>query len=284
MAAMSVAVAARVPSFAAVQRFFWTPKGLLTLALVVLVGVAAAHTGLALIAGPIAAAVAAGVAIDVPILRLRNGAWSFPSGAILTGLIIAMVQSPHEPWAVAAATSAIAIASKYVARTHSANVFNPAALALVVSFHVFGTGQDWWGALPDLPLAAAAVLVALGIFIANRVNKLPMVLAFLGVYYCLFTLSAFFGNPALVAEVFRTPDVQAVLYFAFFILTDPPTSPTRYRDQIVCATIVAAVSFGVFTWAGVVYYLLAGVLVGNVWEAWRRHRARVRRHLEPKKH
>jgi hypothetical protein len=26
----------------------------------------------------------------------------------------------------------------------------------------------------------------------------------------------------------------------------------------------------IFEWTGAVYYLLAGVLVGNVWEAWRR--------------
>ncbi len=29
-------------------------------------------------------------------------------------------------------------------------------------------------------------------------------------------------------------------------------------------------SYAFFEWAGVVYYLLAGVLAGNVWEAWRR--------------
>jgi hypothetical protein len=40
---------------------------------------------------------------------------------------------------------------------------------------------------------------------------------------------------------------------------------------------VAVVSFTLFEWAGVVYYLLAGVLVGNVWEAWRRlHRRSTR--------
>ena len=30
------------------------------------------------------------------------------------------------------------------------------------------------------------------------------------------------------------------------------------------------ISYALFEWAGVVYYLLAGVLAGNVWEAWRR--------------
>jgi len=73
-----------------------------------------------------------------------------------------------------------------------------------------------------------------------------------------------------VAEIFRTPDVEAVLYFATIILTDPPTSPAKYPDQLVCGVIVAVVSFAFFEWGGVVYYLLAGVLAGNLWEAWRR--------------
>jgi Na+-translocating ferredoxin:NAD+ oxidoreductase RnfD subunit len=99
---------------------------------------------------------------------------------------------------------------------------------------------------------------------------LPLVLTFLGAYFLLFTMAAFVGNPLTVAEIFRTPDAEAALYFAFIILTDPPTSPAKYPDQIVCGLIVAVVSFAFFEWAGVVYYLLAGVLAGNVWEAWRR--------------
>jgi hypothetical protein len=33
---------------------------------------------------------------------------------------------------------------------------------------------------------------------------------------------------------------------------------------------VAVASYAIFEWMGAVYYLLAGVLVGNAWEAWRR--------------
>jgi hypothetical protein len=79
-----------------------------------------------------------------------------------------------------------------------------------------------------------------------------------------------------VAEIFRTPDLQMALYFAFFILTDPPTSPVKNRDQVICGVIVAFVSYGVFEWVGAAYYLLAGVLAGNLWEAWRRYAARRR--------
>jgi len=181
-----------------------------------------------------------------------------------------MILTPHEPWYVAACTSAVAIASKYIFRVRSTNVFNPAALGLVATFYVFHTGQSWWGALPQITPLALIALIAAGAFIADRVNKVPLVLIFLGTYFTLFTLTAFWGNPEKVAEIFRAPDLQAVLYFAFFILTDPPTSPVKYPDQLLCGVMVAVVSFAIFEWVGAAYYLLAGVLVGNVWEAWHR--------------
>jgi Na+-translocating ferredoxin:NAD+ oxidoreductase RnfD subunit len=267
------------------RKFFRTPKGLLTIVLVMLTALAAPAEGLRIVWPELLGAVGAAAAIDVLILRWRNGGWEFPSGAVLTGLIVAAVLTPREPWYVPAITSAIAVVSKYVFRTRSANVFNPAALALVVAYYWFESGHSWWGALPELPIYALAILMAAGIFISDRVNKMPLVVMFLGLYYLFFTVMAFVGAPVRVASLFRAPDLHAVLYFAFFILTDPPTSPVKYPDQLIFAVIVAVVSIVVFQWIGAIYYLLAGVLVGNIWEAWRRvhlHRQRERaRALQP---
>ncbi|HEX5070807.1 MAG TPA: RnfABCDGE type electron transport complex subunit D [Vicinamibacterales bacterium] len=255
-------------------RFFRTPKGILTILLAILVALAAPAAGIVTAWRSVLVAAAAGMLVDAPILRRREGAWTFPSGALLTGALVAMVLSADEPPHVVAITSAAGVASKYLFRTRTANVFNPAALALIGTFHVFDTAQNWWGALPELPPYMVTVVFATGIFMTIRVNKMPMVLAFLGVYYAAFTATAFASDPAGVAEIFRAPDLHMALFFSFFILTDPPTSPTKYRDQIICGAIVAVVSFGVFEWLGAAYYLLAGVLAGNLWETARRLRVR----------
>jgi Na+-translocating ferredoxin:NAD+ oxidoreductase RnfD subunit len=257
-----------------VRRFFRTPKGLLTIVLAILTALAAPHEGLSRVAPGLASAILVAMLIDAPILRMRGRTWAFPSGALLTGWIVALIFSAQEPWYVTAITSAVGVVSKYLFRTRTANVFNPAALAIVATFYVFDTGQSWWGALPEITPFALVVLMATGIFITDRVNKMPMVLAFLGAYFLLFTVTAFLRDPAHVAEIFIAPDLHAVLFFAFFILTDPPTSPVKYPDQLICGAIVAVVSYGVFEWIGAAYFLLAGVLAGNVWEAWRRVRAR----------
>ncbi len=268
----------------ALGRFFRTPKGLLLVVLMLLVVMALPTEGFGLVLPGLFSSVGLAAAVDLVLLRFRNKRWEFPSGAVLTALLVVMVLSPHQPWYVAAVTSVVGVVSKYVFRTRSANVFNPAALALVATFYVFDTGQNWWGALPELSPFAIVALFATGIFITDRVNKMPLALMFLGVYYLLFTVVAFTGNPTHVVEIYRTPDLHAVLFFAFFILTDPPTSPVKYRPQLVCGALVAVVSFVVFEWIGAAYYLLAGVLVGNVWEAWRRvrmHRKRPARAHPP---
>jgi enediyne biosynthesis protein E5 len=254
-----------------VIRFFKTPKGVLIIILVGLMAIAAPGEGVRAVLLNMGSAILIAGIVDLVILRLRKHAWRFPSGAVLTAMIVTMVVRAQEPWYVPAALSGVAVISKYLIRTRSANVFNPAAFALVVMMYLLPAGQSWWGALPDVfPIWLRAALLAGGIYIADRVNKLPLILSFLGAYFLLFTVTAYLGDPRRVAEIFRSPDVEAVLFFAFIILTDPPTSPARYRDQWICGIIVAATSYAVFEILGVVYFLLAGALVGNVWAAWRR--------------
>jgi hypothetical protein len=156
-------------------KFFKTPKGLLTLILVILAAMAAQREGLrAVLPGLLSAAIIAGVA-DMAILRIRKKSWEFPGGAVLTTLIVAMVLQAQEPWFVVTITSVTAILSKYLFRSRFANVFNPAALAIVLSYYMFHTGQSWWGALPELTLYAQPVLVVAGLFITDRVNKMPLI-------------------------------------------------------------------------------------------------------------
>lgn len=259
------------------QRFFRTPKGLLLLCFVPVTIVAAVSAGLKVTVPTLVVAVAAAALIDLPILRAREKEWVIPDGAILTGLIVAMVLSPHEALWIAAATSAIAIASKYLVRARSANVFNPAALALFISYYAFHAGHSWWGSLAEAPVWALAILFATGVFNTVRVNKTAAALAFFAAWFTLVTVAAFSGQDAHVAELFRTPDAQAAAYFAFFMVTDPPTSPPKPRDQVIFGVIAAVVAFAVFEVTGAAHYFLAGVLVANAWEAWRRTRVRSRR-------
>jgi Na+-translocating ferredoxin:NAD+ oxidoreductase RnfD subunit len=271
----------------AIRRFFRTPKGLLTIVLVVLIALSAPGEGLELVGPGVFASILLAGLIDALILRfirhrVTGHPWEFPSGAVLTAMLVCMVLSAREPWYVMASTSVLAVVTKYLLRTRAGNLFNPAALAIVASFYLFGTAQSWWGALPNLPPASLTVLMITGLFIADRVNRVPLVLAYLGAYFLLFTAAAYVGDPRVVGGIFRSPDVHAALFFAFFFLTDPPTSPVAYRPQLICGVIVAVAGFLIFEWLGAVHFLLSGALVGNVFEAWNRGRPLTFRHFVPR--
>jgi Na+-translocating ferredoxin:NAD+ oxidoreductase RnfD subunit len=251
-------------------RFLKTPKGLLLVLLTATTLVALANQPFDDAAPAVLIAMAVAGLLDMAIIWVLRSEWEFPSGALLTGLIIGVILRPQEPTSVVVAVSVIAIVSKHVLRTRWSNVFNPAALALVVSSFLFSTGQSWWGSMPDFGLLGIIVMCAIGLFIADRINKLPLVVVFLGAYFALFTAASFLGKPLDVAEVFRTPDLQATLFFAFFMVDDPPTCPARYEDQIPFGLIVAVASFVIFIVVGAVYFLPAGLLVANAWESGRR--------------
>ena len=267
---MSIRPPARGPILRPVTRFLQTPKGLLLIVLGLLLGLAIPQEGASLVAPGLALITGTAVALDLVLFRWLRRKWIFPSGAILTGIIIAVVLSDHEPAYVEVATAAIAIGSKHLLRTRWSNVFNPAALALVASALLFDSAQSWWGALPDLGLPGIIALLAVGAFIADRINKLPLLLAFLGAYFALFSGASFLLEPGRVAEIFRAPDIQAVLFFAFIMVDDPPTCPVRYGDQVMFGILVAVTSYALFVVNGAVYYLPAGLLVGNSWETCRR--------------
>jgi len=96
----------------------------------------------------------------------------------------------------------------------------------------------------------------------DRLNKFPLVLTFLASYFGLFALLSL-SQPQAVAEMFRAPFVQAALFLAFFMLTDPPTSPNRYVDQVWYGLLAAGASAAAQLVGAGQVYLLVGVLIAN---------------------
>src|SRR5262249_46305029 len=77
-------------------------------------------------------------------------------------------------------------------------------------------------------------------------------------------------DPAVVSEMYRAPFLQATLFLAVFMLTDPPTSPSRYADQVAIGTLAAVVAVASQLAGAGQAYLLLGVLAANAALAGRR--------------
>ncbi len=253
-------------------RWLRTPKAVVIAMLMVLAAAASSSEGPGRVAPQFLMAVGAAVGIDLLLRRLRRGVSEIPDGAVITGMIAAMVLIAGAPPAAVVIAAAVAVASKYFLGTNQIQLFNPAAFGLLVCLVLLPTGQSWWGALTDLPWPAVAPLIVGALVAANRVRRLPMLLAFLGIYFAIFLLLAVPLSDSVprIAEIFRIPFLNAAIFFSGFMLTDPVTSPGRARDQVWFACVAAFGAAAVFMVVAGLWYLLAGLLMANAWWAWKR--------------
>jgi Na+-translocating ferredoxin:NAD+ oxidoreductase RnfD subunit len=269
---------------ARLRRFARSPKGFLlrylsALTLIALPGEPAARVGLAILT-----ATAAAITLDVALERLRFHRWILPDGAAITGLLCALILAPQSAWYLPPAAGAIGIASKHLGRIRwgkrRIHVLNPAAAGLLATLLAFPAGQSWWGALTNRPTIWILALITIGIAVDRHVAKLPQALAFLGTYYGLFTTIAFttMGGGLLsisqrLAEIYRRPFLDTALFFAFFMLTDPPTSPNRDDEQVRFGALAGAIAVLAYLTIHTLAFPLAGLLAANLALAWQRRRA-----------
>jgi Na+-translocating ferredoxin:NAD+ oxidoreductase RnfD subunit len=209
-------------------------------------------------------AVGAASAVDIICSHIAKRKRTLPDGAVITGLIIALILSTTASWYIVAATSIMAILSKHLFVHKKKPIFNPAAFGLLLSILFFGTGQSWWGAFGDLPAWTIAFLLIGGYMVTNRVNKFPQVFSYLGTYLILIFIMGLI-HVGGATDALRPPFINASLFFALFMLTDPPTSPAKDKDQVVFGILSAVVGVVVYGIFGGLMYLFIGLLIGNLY-------------------
>ncbi|MFD3449665.1 RnfABCDGE type electron transport complex subunit D [Microbacteriaceae bacterium 4G12] len=245
-----------------------TPKRSVLVMLLLLMGIAqvsaGAYTGL--VHTGIAALTA--MVLDTFIAGMKKQKLSFPDGAAITGLIVGLVLSPMTSAYIIALTAVIAIVSKHVFKVKKKPIFNPAAFGLLITAVLFSSGQSWWGGLSTLPVWCLIFVCMTGFFVTQKVNKFPQVFSFLGVYFLIIFIMGVKGIGNM-GDMLRVPYINSALFLAFFMLTDPPTSLAKYKDQIVFGVITAVASIAAYMVFGGIVFLLVGVLVANGWKAWK---------------
>jgi len=159
---------------------------------------------------------------------------------------------------VAALAAVVAIGSKFVIRWKDKHVFNPTNLALVV---MIGSGLGWispgqWG-----QVAWFGFLIAcLGSLVVTRAARADVTLAFLSFYVGLLIARALWLGDPLTIPLHQI-ESGALLIFAFFMISDPKTTPDSRTGRIIYALFVTLaaiyVQFGLFRPNGPLWGLIA---------------------------
>jgi Na+-translocating ferredoxin:NAD+ oxidoreductase RnfD subunit len=253
-----------------INQFIKTPKGfvLILLSFLSLVSIFATR-GVDLRAlFNVILAVITGIGFDLIVGMFYKKKRFFSDGGVLTGLIIAMVLSSFTTWYITVVTTIIALLSKHVIKMKRKPVFNPAAFGLLVSSYLFASMQSWWGGMSLLSTWFLIVLCVSGLWVTRRVKKFSQVISFLASYAIVCVILMLFKQThsnALYAV--ENPMLNAALFLAFFMLTDPPTSPAKRRDQIWFGAITGVLSVAIYMiFPAELSYLLIALLTANLFK------------------
>jgi len=203
---------------------------------------------------------ATALATQVACGRLFGGP-PFLSGArsaLISGLSLCLLLRTNHV-ELAALAAVIAIAGKFLVRVRGKHLFNPTnggivALMLLSDYVWVSPGQ--WGAAAFL----AFLFACAGTLVVTRAARSDVTFAFIAAYAALVLgRSLYLGEP--IAIPLHRLQSGALLLFAFFMISDPKTTPDSRAGRVLFAALVAFggwyVQFRLFRTNGLLWSLAA---------------------------
>jgi enediyne biosynthesis protein E5 len=185
-------------------------------------------------------AVGSACLLDVAIAACLRRQWMIPLSAYITALSVGLLLESYD-WRVYVVAPAWGILSKYLLRDSTRHFFNPSNFGLVMVL-LFGHGVasiapgSQWGA--DYRVALA--IVGLGLIMMMRINRLDLVLAWLGGFGLMSLVRMALGQGGLVFAFGPLTGAEFAL-FTFSMMPDPKTSPPTRRGRIAWGLSIAVV-------------------------------------------
>ena len=163
-----------------------------------------------------------------------------PLSALITSMSLTLLLRTDQV-ALAALAASIAIGSKFLIRVRGKHVFNPANVALVslmlTSDRAWISSGQWGSAA-----LGAFTLACLGFIVLTRARRAETTLAFLAAYTSLLLGRALWLGDPLAIPLHQLQN-GALLVFAFFMISDPMTTPDSAAGRSAYGALVAAVAF-----------------------------------------
>lgn len=159
---------------------------------------------------------------------------------LITALSLTLLLRTGSVW-LSIAAGVLAIGSKYLIRYKGKHIFNPANFALVIlSLTLSGVwiSPGQWGAAS---LLAIGLIMAGGI-VTGKAKRWDVSIALLLSYGALiFTRALWLGDPLSIP--LHQMQSGALLVFAFFMISDPKTTPDSRAGRVIYAALVALIGF-----------------------------------------
>jgi len=209
-------------------------------------------------AGQVAVTVGSAVGLQLVAARLSGLAASGWTSALISSISLCLLLRTND-LRLAGCAAVVAIGSKFVLRVGAKHVFNPTNLALVV---LLATSDGAWVSPGQWGDAAfvAFLLACLGTVVVTRASRADVSFAFLACYVGLMIArAAWLGDPVEIP--LHRLQSGSLLLFAFFMISDPKTTPDSRAGRLLFAAAVAlgayCVHFVLFRTNGLLWSLAA---------------------------
>lgn len=188
--------------------------------------------------------------------------------ALISGLSLCLLLRTNSVLCAILA-GAVTIGSKFVLRWRGKHIFNPTNIGLVLILalapqHAWIAAGQWGsGAMAAFAIACAGSLVI------GRAQRSATTLAFLCTYAALLLArAAWLGDPLPLA--LHMLQNGTLLVFAFFMLSDPKTTPNSVPARLLFGSLVACsaafVQFVLFRRNGFLWALAACAITVPLWD------------------
>jgi Na+-transporting NADH:ubiquinone oxidoreductase subunit NqrB len=186
---------------------------------------------------PLTAAVMLAVVLGTQAVGARVTGDRFdPRSALISGLSLCLLLRTNV-LALAAVAAGLAIASKFLVRVQGKHVFNPTNGALVAML-IFTDGvwvsPGQWGSAAIF----AFLLASAGGLVVNRAARADVTWTFLAAHAALLLARTLWLGDPLAIPLQRLANGALVL-FAFFMISDPRTTPDSRAGRVLFAVLVA---------------------------------------------
>ncbi len=199
---------------------------------------------------------------------LRERSLLVPLSAYISSLSLSLLLNyAHSPYLLFLPVF-LTIGSKYLLTLHGRHLYNPSMFGVVVTLLVSGglittaPAYQWGG---TWAVSAFMVTAALALFVF-RVDRVWLVASFL-VFYALQTaFRAYVMRHHLPAEALFLGTISSPPFylFCFFMLTDPRTSPSSRRGQVLTALAITLVDLALHLRESLFTFLYAAFVVATV--------------------
>jgi enediyne biosynthesis protein E5 len=179
-----------------------------------------------------------------------------PRSPLISGLSLCLLLRTNTLF-LAFLTAVVTIASKFIFQRGGKHIFNPTNFGIVAMIAL--TNQVWvspaqWGS----KLYFAFLIACAGGIVIYRATRSDVTYAFLMTY-----ASILFGRAFWLGDPWAIPLKQlqsgALVLFAFYMISDPKTTPDSRAGRILFAALVAAgaayVQFGLYRTNGLLWSL-----------------------------